>query len=358
MKLLYITRKFPPSIGGMQRFNGKLAQHLRAAGDFRLISWGRSQALLPLFLFFALLKTVLLRLAGKVDRVYLADGLMAPLGVFFKRVLGLKVAVAIHGRDIAFAFPGYLTVVPWALRRLDRVICVSSQLEEECRRFGVPERILASIPNGVDVEDFAWREPVPPRKFLGWREEPRTVLITVGRLVTKKGVDRFIRDILPAVAAAAPDVLYVVVGGGPLLGEVERLVAEKGLQDRVLLAGDVPMSDRRLPAFYNAADIFVMPNVLIPGDIEGFGIVALEGGAAGLPVVASRLQGIQEAIVDGKNGILVDWADAGAFARTILDLIGDPEERRALGESARRFVAENYSWSAIARRYWREFSSL
>jgi len=342
----------------MQRFNGKLAAHLRSSGDFRLISWGRSQALLPLFLLSALLQTVALRLAGKVDRVYLADGLMSPLGVFFRKVLGLRVAVAIHGRDIAFAFPGYLTVVPWALRRLDRVICVSSQLREECRRFGVPERMLTSIPNGVDVEDFAWRETVSPREFLGWREEGRTVLITVGRLVTKKGVDRFIRDILPGVVAASPRVLYVVVGGGPLLGEIERLVAEKGLRDNVLLAGDVPMADPRLAAFYNAADIFVMPNVLIPGDIEGFGIVALEGGAAGLPVFASRLQGVQEAIVPGKNGILVDWDDPKAFEKTLLDLIRDPEKRKALGASARRFVEENYSWKAIARRYWQEFSSL
>jgi glycosyltransferase involved in cell wall biosynthesis len=342
----------------MQRFNGKLAAHLRSSGEFRLISWGHSQTLLPFFLLFALLQAVALRLAGKVDRVYLADGLMSPLGVFFKKVLGLKVAVAIHGRDIAFAFPGYLTVVPWALRRLDRVICVSSQLKEECRRFGVPERIITSIPNGVDVEDFAWREKATPREFLGWKEDGRTVLITVGRLVTKKGVDRFIRDILPGVVAVAPRVLYVVVGGGPLLREIEKLTAEKGLSGHVLLAGDVPMADPRLRAFYRAADIFVMPNVLIPGDIEGFGIVALEGGAAGLPVVASRLQGIQEAIVDGKNGILIPWSDAGAFTQTLLGLIENPGERKKLGESARRFVEENYSWRSIARRYWQEFSSL
>ncbi|MCX6348747.1 MAG: glycosyltransferase family 4 protein [Candidatus Aureabacteria bacterium] len=342
----------------MQRFNQKLVSHLRSCGDFRLIRWGRSQALLPLFLLFTLLKTAALRVGGKIDRVYLGDGLMSPLGVFFKKVLGLKVAVSIHGRDIAFAFPGYLTVVPWALRRLDRVICVSSQLKGECRRFGVGEEILTAIPNGVDVEDFAWREQVSPREFLGWSLGDRTVLITVGRLVTKKGVDRFIRDILPEIVAAEPRVLYLVVGGGPLLAEIDALIAEKGLQDHVLLAGDVPMDDPRLKALYNAADIFVMPNVLIGGDIEGFGIVALEGGAAGLPVVASRLQGIQEAIVPGKNGILLPWDDPDAFVRTIVDLIRNPGERKKLGESARRFVAENYSWSAIARRYWREFMSL
>jgi glycosyltransferase involved in cell wall biosynthesis len=358
--LLYITRKNAPSIGGMQRFNQKLVQHLKKRMEFRLFSWGRSQALMPVFLLSVFCRALVLGMRKKISLIYLADGLMSPLGVLLKTILKVKVVASIHGRDIAFSFPGYLKIIPRALRRLDRVICVSKQLEEECRRLGVPAEILSSIPNGVEIADFSWNDDRPPRDAAGLPVdlEGRTVLITVGRLVPKKGVNRFVRDILPALVAQAPDLLYLAVGDGPLKKEIAELVAAKGIGDNVLLVGDVPMDDVRLQALYNCADIFVMPNVLVPGDIEGFGIVALEAGAAGLPVVASRLQGIQEAVVPGENGILIRWDDTEDYIATLLDLIAHPEKRRELGKSARRFVAEHYAWETIAARYREAFTSV
>ncbi len=311
--LLYITRKNAPSIGGMQRFNQKLIRQLAGVRPFRLVSWGHSQALLPGFLVFAFCRAVVLRLTGKIDLIYLSDGLLSPLGLILKKLLRVPVAVNIHGRDIAFAFPLYLTVVPAALRRLDLVICVSSRLKEICLGYGVPEAILRVVPNGVDPADFTWTEKTPPAEKLGIDLSGRTVLITVGRLVPKKGVDRFVSDILPKVAAKAPEVLYLVAGDGPLRGKIKAIIREKGMQEHVRLLGDLPMDDGRLPALYCAADIFVMPNVEVAGDIEGFGIVAIEAAAAGLPVVASRLQGIREAVREGENGILLPWDDPAAF---------------------------------------------
>lgn len=356
--ILYITRKYPPSIGGMQRFNRKLVKHLRTRTDFLLLSWGRSQRLMPFFLIYAVFTTLTLGLRKKIDLIYLADGMMSPLGVLFKKLLFVPVVVSIHGRDIAFNFPGYLTVVSWSLRRMDRLICVSEQLKKECLKRGVKEKNITVIPNGVEVDDFAWTADIPPDKYLGIEAQNKTVLITVGRLVPKKGVDRFVRDILPAIVREAPDVLYLVVGDGPLRKNIEALVKEKGLEDHVRLMGDIPMEDERLKAAYNCAAIFVMPNVEVRGDIEGFGIVALEGGAASLAVVASRLQGIQEAITEGQNGILLPWDDAGAHIKTLLELIKDPERTKRLGESARRFVRQHYGWDKIAGRYLEEFQSL
>jgi phosphatidyl-myo-inositol dimannoside synthase len=356
--LLYITRKNAPSIGGMQRFNQKLITHLGAEREFRLISWGRSQVLMPLFLVYAFFKTIFLRLTGKIDMIYLSDGLMSPMGWILKKLLSVPVAINIHGRDIAFSFPGYLTIVPAALRRMDRVICVSSQLKEVCQGYGIPEEILRVIPNGVNADDFTWTGESSPLKRVGIDPAGRTVLITVGRLVPKKGVDRFVEKILPAIVEKQPRVLYLVVGDGPLRESIERTVREKGLEENVKLMGDVPMDDGSLKAIYCGSDIFVMPNVEVPGDIEGFGIVAIEGGAAGLAVVASRLQGIQDAVTPGENGILLEWDDNQAFIDTILDLIEDPEKRAVLGEKARRYVIENYSWEKIAKIYSDVFSEL
>lgn len=356
--LLYITRKNAPSIGGMQRFNQKLIRHLRGCRSFRLISWGGSQGFLPLFLPWALGRAVFLRLFGGVDLIYLSDGLLSPLGLILKKLLRVPVAVNVHGRDIAFTFPFYLTVIPACLRRLDLVICVSTQLKEICLGYGVPEAILRVVPNGIDPADFTWTEKTPPAERLGIDLSGRTVLLTVGRLVPKKGVDRFVADILPAVAERAPEVLYLAAGGGPLRERIEALAREKGLRERVRLLGDLPMDDGRLKALYCAADIFVMPNVEVAGDIEGFGIVAIEASAAGLPVVASRLQGIQEAVKDGENGILLDWDDPAAFTAALLDLVKNPRKRADLGERGRRYTAENFSWDRIAGLYSGLFSEL
>ncbi len=356
--LLYITRKNAPSIGGMQRFNQKLIQHLADYRPFRLISWGRSQAFLPFFLVWAFFRAGFLRLGGKIDLIYLSDGLLAPLGLILKKLLRVPVAVNIHGRDIAFAFPLYLTVVPSALRRLDLVICVSARLREICLGYGVPESVLRVIPNGIDPEDFSWEESVSPAEKLGLDLTGRIVLVTVGRLVPKKGVDRFVSEVLPALVREVPEVLYLVAGDGPLRPRIEALVREKGLGEHVRLLGDLPMDDGRLRAVYSAADIFVMPNVEVAGDIEGFGIVAIEAAAAGLPVVASRLQGIREAVREGENGILLEWDDEAAFTATLLDLIRRPSYRRELGARARRFTAEHYSWERIAGLYSDLFSRL
>ncbi len=342
----------------MQRFNQKLIKHLARHRRFRLISWGGSQAFLPLFVFFTFFKTVFLRLTGEIDLIYLSDGLLGPLGLALKKLLRVPVAVNIHGRDIAFAFPFYLTVVPAALKRLDLVICVSTQLKEICRGYGVPERILRVIPNGIDPEDFVWREAVSPAQKLGIDTAGRTVLVTVGRLVPKKGVDRFVAEILPEVADQAPEVLYLAAGDGPLREKIESTIREKRLENNVRLLGDLPMDDGRLPAAYLAGDVFVMPNVEVAGDIEGFGIVAIEAAAAGLPVVASRLQGIQEAVREGENGILLPWKDNSAFVKVLVELVRDREKRNELGERGKRYTAENFSWDRIAGLYSRLFSEL
>lgn len=99
------------------------------------------------------------------------------------------------------------------------------------------------------------------------------------------------------------------------------------------------------------ASVFVMPNVPVKGDVEGFGLVALEAGCAGLPLVASDIEGIRDAIVQGENGALVRWDDAGAFAAAVGALLSDEAGRRSAGAAAREFNRSNFGWDAAAKRY-------
>src|SRR5262249_14775190 len=131
------------------------------------------------------------------------------------------------------------------------------------------------------------------------------VILTVGSLVERKGQDMIIRA-LPLIANAVPGVSYLIVGDGPYKANLKTLVTSMGLQDRVVFTGRV--SDEELPEFYALSDVFAMPSraCLDSNDVEGFGMVFLEAGATGKPVVAGRSGGIEDAVVDGVTGLLVD----------------------------------------------------
>ena len=136
--------------------------------------------------------------------------------------------------------------------------------------------------------------------------------------------------------------LYVVAGEGPERGTIQKIVDRCNLQGRVLLLGEVSDEDRKL--LYNASDIFIMPNITVPGDVEGFGIVALEAGSCGLPVVASNIQGLRDAVINGKTGYLIQVGDVEGFLERIkmMDLTK---------EDIRSIVISTFDWAQIYKTY-------
>jgi len=176
--------------------------------------------------------------------------------------------------------------------------------------------------------------------------------------VEKKGVQHFISMVLPELLKRSSDVCYVVVGDGPLRAEIERLIRTDGLEGKVFLLGKVAMEGDALPTLFRLADVFVMPNIPVEGDFEGFGIAALEAAAAGLCVVASRTDGIPSAIIDGKNGFLVRPYDVVGYVETIWNLLQDSARRERFGQRAREFTAENYSWQKTAGAYLASFQQV
>ena len=117
----------------------------------------------------------------------------------------------------------------------------------------------------------------------------------------------------------------------PERGTIQKIVDRCNLQGRVLLLGEVSDEDRKL--IYNASDIFIMPNITVPGDVEGFGIVALEAGSCGLPVVASNIQGLRDAVINGKTGYLVGEGDVEGFVSRITDMSLEKDQIREIVNS-------------------------
>jgi phosphatidylinositol alpha-1,6-mannosyltransferase len=180
----------------------------------------------------------------------------------------------------------------------------------------------------------------------------RRVILTVGRLVERKGHDVVIRA-LGQVRQSVGPVRYVIAGSGPEEQRLRVLARDLGCQDSVQFVG--PVSPEELPLLYASCDVFVMPSrALGPAQrdgVEGFGIVFLEAGACAKPVIGGRSGGIADAVVDGVTGILVDPSDVDEVARTVSRLLLDKEEAGRLGACGRdRAQALERAWAGAVGR--------
>ncbi|MGI8587563.1 MAG: glycosyltransferase family 4 protein [Chloroflexia bacterium] len=338
----------------MQKLSQSLTVEVGKLAPTTTISWGHSTVLLPFFLVYALIRAVLTILCNpRIQVIHLSDALLAPLGVFLKTLFRVPVVVTVHGLDITFANRPYQWLIPRCLRKMDKLICVSGYTRDQCVRRGIPHALCEVVPNGVNMDEFNYRcspqSLTHLHSLLGRQLAGHKALLTVGRLIERKGVVHFLDAVLPRVLARCPETCYLIVGEGPSRDLIETRIASLHLEGHVALLGQV--DDATLKAAYHHAALFVMPNVPVPNDIEGFGLVALEAGAAERFVIASRLDGIPEAVVPEQNGVLVDPGDAAGFAEAIIALLRDDEYRAAQGRRAREFVRAHYSWDIIARRY-------
>jgi phosphatidylinositol alpha-1,6-mannosyltransferase len=176
----------------------------------------------------------------------------------------------------------------------------------------------------------------------------RRVLLTVGRLYARKGVDKVI-EALPQTLQHIPDLVYLVVGEGTYRSTLEALVADHQVADHVIFAGSVP--DHELNAHYSIADAFIMANRELPdGDTEGFGLVFLEANACGVPVVAGCAGGSTDAVTDRVNGLVIDGTSVAEIVTAVASLFSD-EDLRARLVAQGRAVAEASSWNQRVEQF-------
>jgi phosphatidylinositol alpha-1,6-mannosyltransferase len=274
----------------------------------------------------------------------LPDGLS---GWLLNQTLGIPYVVHAMGHDLAEA-----SVNEWRRARLSGILESASKL---IAISGFMGDVL--IQQGADPDKVAVVVPGVNRMFLE-RDDGRALLIrdrfglrgkkvivTVSRLVERKGQDKVI-EAMPGILDAVPDAVYLVVGDGPDRARLHSLASRLGVDNRVIFVGSVPYDEA--PAFYSAADVFAMPNREMPGDFEGFGIVFLEANARGLPVIGGRSGGAQNAVADGFSGYLVNPTDVDDVARRLIELLRDPELAQRLGENGRSRVKAEFSWDRAA----------
>jgi phosphatidylinositol alpha-1,6-mannosyltransferase len=214
---------------------------------------------------------------------------------------------------------------------------------------------MTLVPNGADARRFRpGLETGALRETLRIGKGP--ILLTVGQLSERKAQDVVIRA-LPAVLQEFPDLVYVMVGLPNRAQELERLAEGLGVREHVLFAGAVPADD--LALYYNLADLFVLVSRRTrEGNVEGYGIAVAEAALCGVPAVVSRGCGLEEVVLEGQTGLLVEPDDPRATAVAIQRLLVDDSLRRANGGAARAHVLQTGTWAQRVAVYDRILRSV
>jgi glycogen synthase len=372
MKVLMLTREYPPQIyGGAGVVVGELSRALsrRMSVEVRCFGerapssdgvtvrgytpWERLRSAPEGPAFAPALETLSIGLAMARDPVdaqvahahtWYAD--MA--GVWIRTLHRVPLIVTLHSMEPLRPWKadqlgsGYLLsswIEKTGVETADRVIAVSAQMREDIlRHFAVDPAKVVVIHNGIDPDRFRRTER---RDALERRGVRSPYVLFVGRITDQKGIFH----LLEAAPKLPPHVQIVLCASAPDTPEIEaRLRRAVAAHPNVhWIAEMVPVDE--VIQLYSHAAVFVCPSIYEP-----FGLINLEAMACGTPVVASRVGGIPEVVVDGETGRLVEPGDVDALGRALRETLGDPERARRMGEAGRRRVEAHFSWDRIADR--------
>ena len=307
------------------------------------------------FLLNAFSKTIKLARRWRPDVVLAGSGLTAPIAWWAARASGAKSAAYVHGLDVAVANTLYRCFWVRALRRMDCVIANSRATAQLAQHAGIDPAKIKIVNPGVSLPNRSIDRDAAARLREEKKWGTRSLLLSVGRLTSRKGLREFVEDVLPKIVSRRPDVLLLIVGEAPAdslhaaiqTAESIQLAASKaGVAGNLEFLGVVTDRDR-LATIYETADVHVFPVRSIPNDPEGFGMVAIEAAAHGLPTVAYATGGIADAVAEGVSGYLLKPEDGMAFADTVERLLNQPFPDEAIRTFAKRF-----DWGRFGNEIW------
>ena len=374
MSLIILANDFPPPSGGIQRYLCGLAAALHRGGEEVLVI-ARDQAGAQDFDIASPVPIVRISAGGRLHtaralartatthihertpddpvRAVLAgnwwpDGLAAWL---VQRRTGTPYVVMGYGREM---IQTGTNLAKWLMQNLiirgaAGGLAVSHYAAERLQRRGLKPDRVAVIYGGVDPDGLAadQNEVEQMRSALSQSGEP--LLLTVGRLVQRKGHSQVIAA-LPKVVAQLGPVRYLIAGTGPEEQRLRRVADQHGVAELIEFLGHV--DDGKLAALYQAVDLFIMPSRDLYGQpIEGLGLVYLEANLCGLPVIGSNTGGIADAIADGETGLLVNPEERSEIAAAIVRLLSDPDWAAQLGAAGRARVLREFTWDRVAERF-------
>lgn len=374
-KVLFITHKFPPSTGGMEKFSFELFQGINKSNNNIILAYTGKESKL---LWFLRLKS---RVKQVIDRhpeiglIHLNDGLMATFGTWLKKTYSLPVVVTLHGLDIVFPLPYFQKKIVPRLNCYDGFACVSEATKNAAQLRGIDPDKIRVILNGVDHQLFSSPEKKELQEELKKRYnlENKILFIGLGRSVKRKGYSWFVKEVLPGLSdnvkfiMCGPDKkyngnFYRKLFPDKWVTHFELMLGlpsdERDLQnlakkhpERFIKTGYLPFEE--IVQLMKISKKFVMPNVEVEGDMEGFGLVALEACLAGCMVYASKIDGITSAIIGNKNGLLIESQNAEAW----IEILNQYSKHECELAQYQKYTLENYSWDIMCKAYEEWFST-
>lgn len=324
-RILIVTRNFPPLVGGMERLNLHICQALVKNYDVSVAGPKDSSkfheqksfvefsaAPLWLYILSSWIKTAWLALKNKPDLVFCGSGAAILAGFFSAKITGAKLVCYLHGLDIIADNMIYQNLFIPLIKKSDLILVNSNHSKKLAISAGVDSNKINILSPGTALPS------VENRVFLeeGFRQEynldTNPFLLIVGRLTPRKGIQEFIINVMPNLIVEYPQLNLLIVGGDSLESikkhagirdQLHQLIESMGLQENIRFLGSV--SDEKLSAAFFSAKALIFPVLEIKNDVEGFGMVAIEAAAHGLPSVGFSVGGVPDAIGHGKSGWLV-----------------------------------------------------
>lgn len=359
-RILLVTRNLPPLVGGMERLILNLAGGLNDFAELTVIGPKGCSVHLPAearvlevparlapFLLRATLVSLKLCRQQRFDLIIGGSGIVAPSLRLLSTIYRCKTMLLVHGLDIVVDSTLYQRFFVPCIRGLNTVVANSTNTRQLCLDKGIDPAHICVINPGVSLHPTpgkASREQFRRNKGIVFDR----YLLFVGRLTQRKGLSRFLRESFPTIHRRAPDLGLVVVGDDPTnslnklkeQAAILQTIEDTGLADNILFLGEI--DDHELQLCYSEASVLIFPLVDIRGDVEGFGMVAVEAAACGTPTVAFRLGGVEDAVADD-NGCLVAPGDYHGFAEAVLEILTELSPTAArCRQHAQRFAWQNY----------------
>ncbi len=365
---LLVTRNFPPLLGGMEKVN----QHLLLAlqKGWRTTLCGPAGCAdyvppqtevnespvkpLPVFLVAALWRAMRLARRRRPEWVIAGSGLTAPIAWLAACWSGARVAVYLHGLDIVVPSRLYQWIWLPFIRRCDIALANSANTARLAQQHDVPAGNLHVLHPGTDLPTLTAAASSEFRTRYGLGQRP--LLLSVGRLTQRKGLAEFVAQALPAIVDRSPEVLLLVIGDeahdalhtrpGSERRRIRDAARMAGVESHLHFLGRC--DEATLGAAYQAADLHIFPVLELSGDVEGFGMVALESAAHGLPTVAFAVGGVPDAVQDGRTGTLVAAGHYDALSAAVIRQLTHARDGANI-DACREFAASK-AWPVFGAR--------
>ncbi len=354
MRYLLLTLEYPPFKGGVGHYYFNLVKNFGEPikvidnNDGKLVD--KKRTWLKWWPAVGVLKSEL----KKNPDNYVLVGHLLPLGTvawLLSFIYKFKYCVFLHGYDLSLGWSQTRKrwLIKAILNKADKIICANTYTASQAKKIvatadlGRVACVNPGIEGGTIVYDEAKIEALKRRYNLAGK----TVLLTVGRLTKRKGADMAL-EALNLAKNSLPELAFVIIGQGEEEANLRSKIGNLGLGRQThILTG---VEDEEKMNWYKLCDIFIMTACQIGADMEGFGIVYLEAGLAGKPVIAGASGGVADAVADNINGLLVDPTNPEQIAEAIVKLAKYPSLRNRLGDAGRQRALENFNWEGQAKK--------